>query len=108
MANNPETTEHIVAPTGPGGGLLGYATDAECIEACLKRIGFLERANGELRNENDHLRALIGAQDVHHCEYDGCMQTELGADGYRAEAEVWVKKYHAMKRRLVELGESMQ
>jgi hypothetical protein len=58
--------------------------------------------------ENDRLRALIGAQDTHNCEHDGCMQSELGGDGYRAEAKVWVDKYYAMKRRLIELGEPVQ
>jgi hypothetical protein len=40
MTDRPETTE--------GGGLLGYATDAECIAACLRRIGRLEGALREI------------------------------------------------------------
>lgn len=36
------STTATPGPAGPGQGLLGWATDAECIAACLKRIGHLE------------------------------------------------------------------
>ena len=49
--------KHVLAPPPLGGGLLGYATDAECIAACLKRIGHLEKVMREccdaIRDSND-------------------------------------------------------
>lgn len=48
-------------PAGPGQGLLGWSTDAECIAACLKRIGHLELVMGErcaAIRDNDEFGAL--------------------------------------------------
>jgi hypothetical protein len=42
------TDEKCESYTIEGGGLLGYATDAECIAACFRRIGRLEGALREI------------------------------------------------------------
>lgn len=51
----------MMPPPGPGRGLLGYATDAECIAACLKRIGHLElvmRECCDAIHDNDEFGAM--------------------------------------------------
>lgn len=46
----PETA--IMPPAGPGRGLLGHATDAECIAALLKEVGRLRAALQEIADRS--------------------------------------------------------
>jgi hypothetical protein len=59
--SDPSGTTGVPSSTAPGGGLLGYATDAECIAACLKHIGHLELVMRECCDairDNDEFGAL--------------------------------------------------
>ena len=69
-----------VADTNNGGGLLGYATDAECIAACLARIGQLEK---QLRQLGATLHARRGAgmtMDAFHAAMLALVDERMGAE----------------------------